>query len=424
MNKDVKRIVKAIENAALRLKVHPHDVKLGDLIDVVERDVRPFGGMKGIIKRHFQPPPKNHAVISDIKSTSAYVAKLEKQLGSRELFEAAVVEAIQEQIKPLPRIKLTNPKKQKSKIKRELVVSLNDTHYGLIVDPDEVNGLNKFGWQEACRRTAMVLRETIDFKPHTRAEVEKVHLVLNGDLIAGLIHGLNTKGIDLFVYQMNGAVHILAHFVSHLLANFKDVEVHGVVGNHSEAIHKREGGHRVTTEHFDSYANVLFFGLSTAFKDNPRVKFNFPKTPYAFIDLPAGRMMIAHGHSIFSKQLGNPGTSVNVKSLSDSIRKFNSGEIALGRKPVKLVLFGHTHTHCHFVTGDDLEVYVAPSLSGTDGYAHGLNINTNFVGQVVFESVKDIILADHRLVRVNKADKDSTLDTLIPTYKQELKWSK
>ena len=134
--------------------------------------------------------------------------------------------------------------------------------------------------------------------------------------------------------------------------------------------------------------------------------------------------MFAHGDHVFSKAIGNVGTAINVKALSIAIKNFNSGEVVKGNAPIKLLLLGHVHCYAHFITDDDVEVYIAPSLSGADSYSHSLTINTNFAAQVVFESTPEFILGDSRLIRVLKADKLSELDKIIPTYNKELKWIK
>lgn len=422
-----KQLVKAIKDTAKANNIEPYQVKPGDLQEhsgISVWQVRQFGGLSSVIKAEFPTPDKDLKSIVQDKGAAAYIAKLEKELGNRQLFEESVLDALKAELKPLPKVKLVNVKRQKTKQKREIVMMLNDTHYGLVVDPNEVNGVNAYDWREACRRTAMVVAEAIDFKPHTREEVETAHLVLNGDLICGLIHGTNTKGVDLYVRQLNGALHILTHVVANLLANFKNVQVHGIGGNHCNAIHKREHGNRVVSEVWDNYANGIYYGLSTAFRDNNRVTFNFPKTPYGFIDLPGGRAMYGHGDTIFSRALGNPGTVINVKSMSEEVRKFNLGETQRGRQAIKLLLLGHTHCYHNFINNDGVHVYNAPSLSGTDGFAHQLNINNNFVGQVVFESTRDYIMGDHRLIRVQVADNNAALDKIIPTYTGELSWKK
>lgn len=425
-NAKLDKVLKAIKRSAKEIGINENEVTKVDIFsfndDVTDWDLRVLGGLDLIKRKFFPLQGKELDVIQENKQVSAYISKLEKQLGDKISLENEIKESIKKLIQPIPSIKLQNVKKQKSKVKREIVAVLNDTHYGLLVDKEEINGLNSFGWKEACRRTAMVISEAIDFKPHTRDEVEKVHLVLNGDIIAGLIHGLNYKGLDQYVHQLNGTLHILIYAVSNLLQNFNYVELHGISGNHEDAVHKREHGNRVLSEKYDSYLNTVLFGLSAAFRNNSRVKFNFPKTPYLFFDLPGGRAMAAHGDVLFSRALGNPGRNINVKLLGDEIRDFNAGLIAKGEDPVKLVLLGHCHSYAHFITKDGVEVYIAPSLSGIDGYAHSLNINTNFIGQVVFESTPDFILGDSRLIRVNKADDNSDLDNIIPIFTRELSW--
>lgn len=414
-----------MKDIAKQIGVNPSELKLNDLSKngLAERQIRNVGGLSAIKKAHFPEVEKELSEIAENRDSGKYINSLENRLGNKEFLERTIINVIKEKLTPLP-----IPKNQTKKVKknkkhnREVVAMLNDTHYGLIVNPEEVDGLNKFSWTEACRRTAYFINEVNDYKPHVRNETTKLHLILNGDLINGIIHGLTSRTMELWVHQMNGALHILVNAIHQLSSGFTEIEVHGIGGNHEELPHKREHGKRATQEHYDNFSNAMFYSLSVAFKQYKNVKFNFPKTPYLFMNLPAGRAMVCHGHNMFSKQLGNPGTSINVKSLSSAIREFNAGEQLKGRDPIKLVLFGHTHTYAHFITIDGVEVYVAPSLSGIDSFAHQLTINTNFIGQVVFESTKDFILGDSRLIRLKSADNNKELDEIIPIYKNELKY--
>lgn len=423
----VKNIVKAIKAAAKELGKEPSEVTKLDLLSndygVSDWDLRKVGGLALVKSAHF-PQEKNFNEVSESKEVKSYISKLEKQLGDKQHLEKLIIDIMSEKLEPLTVNKKHSVKKmnKKSIKNREVVAMLNDTHYGLNVDSEEIDGLNSYSWKEACRRTAFFVKEVIDYKPHKRNETKKLNLVINGDILAGIIHGLASKTLDLWIHQMNGAMHILTHAIHHLSEHFDEVEVHCVGGNHEEIPHKREGGHRVTQEHYDNFINATYYGLSTAFRNYKNVKFNIPKTPYLFFNLPSGRAMVCHGHNMFSRQLGNPGKNINVETLGTAIREFNAGEEMKGRKPVKLVLFGHTHTYAHFITKDGVEVYAAPSLSGLDAYAHQLNINTNFIGQVVFESTPEFILGDSLLVRLEKADNEKSLDNIIPIYNRELKW--
>lgn len=387
------------------------------------RQIRKFGGLPKIKKAHFPETEKSLGDIVELSRQTSYINKLEKLVGTQELLEREFKKAL-DKLKPIPKIKFRKAKAvKKSQDMVEMVGMLNDTHIGLIVDPEEIGNGNSFDFKEACRRFAFYTKQVGEYKKDKRDRVSKLHLILNGDLLAGIIHGLETKGIHLLVHQINAAVHIFTHVVANLAKEYSKIEVHGIAGNHDRVIHK-DHGKRPVSEVYDSYANMIYYALSVAFRNNPEITFNFPKTAYGFIDLPAGRAMYCHGDHIFSKALGYPGNSINVKGLSAAIRDFNAGEIAKGKPPIKLLLLAHVHTFAHFITSDGVEVYIAPSLVGLDAFAHSLTHNQSFVAQVVFESAKDFILGDSRLIRLSAADKDESLDNIIPTYNKELKWSK
>lgn len=422
----VQDIVEAIKHQSQNLAKPVDKVTLKDVTDygIAERQIRNNGGLSAIKKLNFPDTEKDLKTISKVKQENTYQNRLEKQLGERLVLEEAILDVVKSTLKPLPKIKVAKLKKSKKKSEPiEMVAMLNDTHIGLIVDPDEIGAVNTFDFQEACRRFAFFGKQLSEYKLHKRDQVTKLNLVLNGDLLAGLIHGLETKGIHLMVHQVNAAIHIFTHLISYLAQSYPEIQVHGIAGNHDRAIHK-DGGKRPVSEVYDSYANIIFFALSAAFRNSQQITFNFPKTAYGFINLPAGRAMFAHGDHIFSTPLGNPGKSINIKGMSEAIRDFNAGEAAKGNKPVKLMMFGHVHTFAHFITNDGVEVYVSPSLVGLDQFAHSLTINNNFIAQPIFESTKNFILGDSRLIRLNPADKDPELDKIIPVYGKELKWVK
>lgn len=418
-----KDIAEAIKNLSQNYAKPIEKVNLADLRDygVSERQIRNNGGLSKIKSLFFPDQEKDLKEIVKVSKAVTYQNKLEKKLGEKQLLEELICEIVKENINPLPKINSPKVKLKKGHEPVEVVGMLNDTHIGLIVDSEEIGNINSFDFKEACRRFAFYGKQLAGYKAHKRDSVNKLHLILNGDLLAGLIHGLETKGIHLMIHQVNAAVHIFTHLITYLAQTYPTIEVHGIAGNHDRSIHK-DGGKRPVSEVYDSYANIIFFALSTAFRNSKQISFNFPKTAYGFINLPAGRAMYAHGDHIFSRPLGNPGKSINIKAMSESIRDFNAGEIAKGNKPVKLMLFAHVHTYAHFITSDGVEVYVSPSLVGLDQFAHSLTINNNFIAQPIFESSKQFILGDSRLVRLNSADKDSELDLIIPVYNKELKF--
>lgn len=425
-NKYVKEVVSGLKKAAKLLEKHEQDVTKKELADVGVTDwtMKHSGGITSIKNAYFPLEEKDLAGIYETKNNKAYISKLESIVGKKEFQEQTLAKEITKVLKTLPKIKAqTLRSTKKAVLKRELIAMLNDTHIGLIVDPEHIGNTNGIDFKECGRRFAFFMKEVVNYKPHARHETKKLHIILNGDILAGIIHGLETKTIHLLTHQIAGAIHIIGHAIAHAAKDFQEIEVHGIAGNHDRVIHK-DNGKRPVAEVFDSYANIIYFALSAMFKDNKQISFNFPKTPYGFINLPAGRAMYAHGDHVFSKAIGNPGRAINVKALSESIKDFNAGEVAKGNQPVKLLLLGHVHVFCHFITNDGVEVYIAPSLSGTDDFSHSLTINTSFIGQAILESTNNFILGDSRLVRLKDADKDASLDNIIPEYKKQLKWEK
>lgn len=422
------RVVEAIKETADALGIEPQLVKKNQILretDLNEWEIRRVGSLKNIIDAYFPTSNKALKEIQEHKEIKKYINKLEKMVGEKEYFFETIEKAILKTVKP---IKLKpykfNNYKDKNPIRREMVGVINDSHYGLKVDSEEVGGCNSYDWLEACRRTAFFTKELIEYKPSVRDQVEKLHLVLNGDIISGFIHNFTGRDNDMVAIQMNGALHILTHAIARLGENFREIEVYGIPGNHEDFPHRREGGGRVMSQRYDSWANILYYALSVAFRDNPRIKFHFPKTPYVYIDTIGGRIMAVHGDTVFSAQIGNPGNNLNIKSLSDAINRFNAGEITNKHAPIKMVLIGHTHVEVSFTTFDGIKVYNAPSLSGIDAYAANLSINSNLVGQILFEVTERDIFGDSRLIRVDRGDTLKELDKIIPIYKRDLRWDK
>ncbi len=419
----IEEIAQDIEKVSNQSGILPQELSLNKYTNLGgqfgETTIRRKGGWSKIKNTYFPEQEKDLKTIHNLKKTGSYVSKLENVVGEKLNIEALVKDVI---AKLDVKVNKKKPVKRKKSYgeKVDLVAILNDLHIGQKIDPEEIGGLNKFDLQEAARRVAMFVKEVASYKDYKRDQVDTLHLGLNGDLAAGIIHGVTTHSQHLMVHQMNALLHILSNALEYLRQDFDKIKVYGIAGNHDRMIHK-EHGKRAINEVYDSYANIAFYALSAIFKNNKDVTFDFPKTPYAFMELPAGRAMMAHGDHVFSKALGNVGKSINVAGLTNAIRDFNNGEIAKGNKPIKLLILAHVHCFAHFITVDGVEVYVAPSLSGIDMFAHSLTINNNMCAQVVFESTPKFILGDSRLVRLQDADSDSSLDAIIPVYNKELK---
>jgi hypothetical protein len=419
------KIKAAVESVAKKLKKHPADVTKMELMkhsDISDWSLRKVSLIK--LRQLYFPKTERDLVIErEASETASYIKTLETKVGEKNLLENYLIAAIDKHIKPLQITTYNPPPRPKHKGKREIVCMLNDVHYGLMVDPEEVGGVNRYDWSIASRRTGYFIQEVCDYKRSKREVTDKVHLIINGDLIQGVIHGLTGRDLDLWVHQMNGAAHILIHAIKALAENFKAVDVHFEIGNHGDIPHRREGG-RVSSQTKDNFEAAVLYACSAAFRDTKTVNFFTQRGIYGSVKLPAGRMLYTHGHLLFSKDLGNPGTRVNTRGLSDAVMRFNNGEREKKQEPAKLILLGHTHSHFHFTTPDGIQVYNVPSLSGVDSYAASLGINHNLVAQLVFECTEKYIFGDSRLIHLQTADSREDMEKIIPAYSRELVWKK
>jgi len=420
-------VLSELERIGNDLSKHPRDVTRSELINnsdlISDHFLRKLPGLTQI-KAVAYPFEKDFKAKYETAKDSAYINKLEKQLGEKQSLEDLFKQEIISKIKPLKVKPFSSKAKSKSKEARHVVAMLNDLHIGLKVDPAQVGNLNEFNFKIASRRVAYYINQVCNYKRHRRNETNVLHLLINGDVIMGQIHGLAGDDLELATHQFNGAVHILSYAIANLAKEFKHVKVYNQVGNHGELLHRREGGHRVNSQIFDNIEGQIFYAISAAHANTKNVEFITSKDLYVDVQLPSGRAIMTHGHLMFSKQLGNPGTSLNSKGLGTAISDWNASQRRMGKEEAKLVLLGHTHTHFHITTKDDVQVYNAPSLSGIDSYAYSIGITSNLVGQVLFESTKDYIMGDNRLVKVSEADKDASMDKIIPPYEYELTFKK
>lgn len=405
-----------VQTVADTEKIHPQQVTINQLTkydeNITEWNLRKFGGLK-TVKSSF-PVDKDLVVIKKAKDVSSYISKLETLLANKQELIQDIQKSIIKNIKP---VKVTQYKAKKTNGQqvRHNVAMLNDTHIGLRVLSKEVDGLNSFDFLTASRRIAFFIDEVCKFKSEKRNECETLHLLLNGDLIAGIIHGLMGRDIHLLTHQFNGAVHIFTNAIAHCAKSYKNVEVYFSTGNHGDSPHRREGG-RVISQIYDSIEGQIFYAISVAHRNTSNVKFHASHTLYQDFELPAGRAAMTHGHVMFSSALGNPGTAVNTKLLGTAVSDFNVSQLRLNKPEVNLWLLGHTHCHFHITTKSGVQIYNAPSLSGLDSYAYSIGVQQNLTAQVVFESTEKYIMGDVRLIHVQEADNNQMYDKIIPPY--------
>lgn len=313
-------------------------------------------------------------------------------------------------------IKLHKPVKVKPKgsSSRTIVAHISDTHFGANIDKKEMGGINKFDWNIASRRMALFAEQVVQYKPQHRKDTDLV-LAINGDIIAGVIHDQEWFA-DLLTKQVAGTIKILTQFVSYVSAHFNKVRVVCTVGNHGRSMHKTSKS-RASTHKWDSYETMIYLALKYAIEaKHKNVTCEIPETPYAVLEIQGHKFFQTHGDTVIN--VGNPGSSINMKSINTQINRLNSSNIA--DEHFAGILVGHVHCPTIQVTDNGVVLLVNGTLSGADAYAQSIGIFGNEPTQMLFEVTKSHAVGDIRFIRLKQADNLERLDKIIDPIKGNL----
>jgi len=292
---------------------------------------------------------------------------------------------------------------------RTVVAHISDTHIGLMLQGATMDGLNHFNPQIAARRFAFFAKTLAQYKLEHRKQTDLV-LVLNGDILAGVIHSQDTMNILPISLQYTVALRIFTQFISYISQHFTKMTIVCETGNHDRVMHKENKG-RQTDEKWDSFATILYESLIQVFYKHKNIHFILSKTPYSLLKIQGHQAMITHGDTVV--KVGNPGKSINIKSITDQVNAFSSGL----KINLKMLLVGHVHKSTYITLDNGCDLVINGTLSGTDEFAQSIGILSNNPIQQIFEVTKDHAVGDMRFVRVNEGDNDESLDQIIEPMK-------
>jgi predicted phosphodiesterase len=276
-----------------------------------------------------------------------------------------------------------------------------------------MGGINEYNWTIASRRSALFFEQIVKYKPQYRDQTEVV-LLVNGDIIAGMIH--NTEWfVDLLTTQFAGTLSILCQGISYLAQNFKKVRVVMTPGNHGRSMHKADQG-RGTTHKWDSYETQIFIAVREVMKAKcPNVEVDVPDSPFAIFKAQGHTYFVTHSDTVIN--VGNPGSALNMKSINNQINKLNASEIG-GDAKFDAVICGHIHTPTLQLMESGCMLVLNGCLSGLDPYALSIGIFDSNPTQQLFEATAKHAVGDVRFIQVKEADKDASLDKIIAAPKR------
>ena len=399
-----------------------------------EWEFRQLGGYNSVRTELFGSPEKpfgtnqtDLAILRGTQERRAEVTRLQRQLGTHKLQVERFRVVLEDAIKTFPPlINKTRKKiaKKNAKHERTNIAMISDTHLGLNIDPFEVEG-NQYNWTVAARRLGKVFHDIAHFKLDHREDCEKLVLNMGGDLCQGIIH-LSDAGQDLMTYQMIGAARMIVQAIDYELDFYDSIDICITDDNHMRLVTQVKGKDRAMAQKFDSFNTMLFESVQQAFRNEPRVRFLRPKTPFTEYKVFGRTHFLTHGDTVLN--LGMPAKNINPSSLSAQISAMNA--VRSDSERIEVVWAGHVHTGTYIALQNDVDVFINPSLSGIDPFAQSIGIisghqgRTSRVGQWLVETTREERVGDQRIMWAHKADENPEYEKIVTPFDYELALSK
>lgn len=224
---------------------------------------------------------------------------------------------------------------------QEAVLCLSDIHYGMITS----NFVNSFDGQIAKERFKKLLDKTIN-TCRVNYNVDKLHVLILGDLVHGLIHTQNRLSAkEDVIKQIIEVSELIAEFIDELAIQIPSVKVYLTVGNHSRVFQNKDDNN---TENFEYITKWFLLGR---LKQCKNVEFIENDINDSLITFNVFDNLIVASH----------GDKDRPNSVQEKLR------VLFDKKPSHIIL-GHYHSS-YEKDFNGTTVVVNGSFCGTDDYA-------------------------------------------------------
>ncbi len=253
----------------------------------------------------------------------------------------------------------------------------SDWHWGEVIDPAQIGGVNKYNLAIAHDRARMLIERTLDllFNHMVNPKYPGIVFVLGGDLVSGNIHDelveTNELPIMPIVVDLFG---VLIWCINALADKMGNVFVPCVTGNHGRNTKKKQAKDR----HHTSFDWLLYVLLQKHFEHDKRVSFLIPDGPDAYYRVFNHRYLLTHGDQFQGGDglIGMLGPVIR----GDHKKRSRNGQIDMGYDTMVL---GHFHTYMPMD-----RVIVNGSLCGYNEFANQCNF--------MFEPPKQALWMTHQ----------------------------
>lgn len=291
-----------------------------------------------------------------IKTLQTQLRAAGKERLTASLVRTEIIKLVDQQPEP-PQWLITNKASKRSPGVPTLFAS--DWHWGEVVDPSQIGGVNEFNLEIAHARARNLVNYAIDLLENhmVNPSYPGIVFVLGGDMVSGDIHDelVATNEVEIMptVIDLFG---VLIWCINVLAEHFGRVFVPCVTGNHGRATHKI----RAKGRNYTSFDWLLYTILEKHFAADKRVVFSVPNGSDCAYNVFGHRYLLTHGDQF----RGGDGMIGALGPIIRGDHKKRSRNTQVGQAYHTLLL-GHWHQYIHLN-----RLIVNGSLKGYDEYAY------------------------------------------------------
>lgn len=240
---------------------------------------------------------------------------------------------------------------------------LNDWHFEERVASAGVMGLNAYDIETACRRLYRIVRAAIGWKRDQerggRCVLPQLTVAMIGDFLTGTLHGLERHSdAPNIVRAALACGDLIAMVLRDLAAEWPQVQVLGVVGNHGRLPDDRKVPTKDPTRSWDYLAYEV---ARRRLANQTNITWELPEAYGVLFEVGGHLCYACHGNFI-PNNLGVVG--YGVRRFTTSL----SSNLQAAGKPMRYAFFGHFHSsQASEFAG--IEAFICPSLIGTQEYS-------------------------------------------------------
>jgi predicted phosphodiesterase len=294
----------------------------------------------------------NRTLRATLREREEELELVRKRLGIIEAMDAAVI---------APPKWLAPPKRKGAKHVAIPSVMLNDIHWGEVVDPAEIAGVNKYNptiaegrVKRACEGTIKLCRDYM-----SGVDYEGLNVMLAGDLISGDIHD-ELRETNAEASTVVGVLEVLVAGLRMLADHFGRVHVAAVVGNHGRTTRKPRAKRKAR----DSFDGLVYQLIARELQGDDRITIQVATGSDLHFSVYDTRYALTHGDQF----RGGSGISGALAPLMLGTHRKRKRDAQAGH-PWDVLCMGHWHQSIYH--GD---LIVGGSVIGYNEYAYNLNL--------------------------------------------------